>query len=90
MLKWFYDLRTEIFTFLEMKAIEVPELINDDGVRDLPFLLDLTAYLSELNLKLQNENQLVNQLCIHVKSSRPLGNSTSELQQIPFATCLTT
>jgi hypothetical protein len=76
MLKRFYDLRTEIFTFLEMKAIEVPELINDDGIRDLAFLLDLTAYLSELSLKLQGENQLVRQMYIHVKFSGPLGNST--------------
>jgi hypothetical protein len=52
MLERFYDLRSDIYTFLEMKAMEVPELINDDWVHNLAFLVDLTAYLNELNLKL--------------------------------------
>jgi hypothetical protein len=45
--------------FLEMKGMEVPELISDDWVCDLAFLVDLTAYLNSLNLKLQGTNQLV-------------------------------
>jgi hypothetical protein len=50
-----------------MKCMGVPELIIDDWLRNLAFLVDLTAYLNELNLKPQDGNQLVHQLYSHVK-----------------------
>jgi hypothetical protein len=53
-----------------MKDVEVPELISDDRLFDLSFLADLTAYLNELNLKIQEENKLVHQLYSHVKNSQ--------------------
>lgn len=62
MLQWFYDLGSEILTLLEMKGIEVSELINDNWIRGRSFLVDLTTYLNETNLKLHGENQLVHQL----------------------------
>ena len=43
--------------------MEVPERINDERVHYITFLLDLTGYLSELNLQLKAENQFV-----HVKT----------------------
>jgi hypothetical protein len=45
--------------FLDMKGLEVSELISDDWEHKLAFLLDLTAYLNELNKKQQDENHLV-------------------------------
>jgi hypothetical protein len=68
MLKQFYDLGSEIFTFLEIKGKEVPELINDDWVYDPACLVDLTAYSNEPNLNLQDKNQLFHQLFSHVKT----------------------
>ena len=67
MLKQFYDLREEIFTFMDMKGRFVSELQNEDQIRDLAFLGDLTSYLNELNLKLQGRGQLVHDLHKHVK-----------------------
>jgi hypothetical protein len=62
MLKEFYDSSQEIFIFLAIQIMEVPEHMNDEMVHDIAFLLDMTAYLSELHLKLQAENHLVLQL----------------------------
>jgi hypothetical protein len=42
-----YDLRSQIFTFLEMKIMEVLQLINDCSVRDPAFLVNLTDDLKE-------------------------------------------
>lgn len=46
----------------------MPELINDEWIGDLAFLMDFAAYFNEMNLKLLGENQLVNQLYNHVKT----------------------
>ena len=67
MLKQFYDLREEIFTFMDMKGRLVSELQNEDWIRDLAFLVDLTSYLNELNLKLKGRGQLVHDMYKHVK-----------------------
>ena len=37
----------------------VPELENEKWLTDLAFLVDLTAHLNELNMRLQGENQLI-------------------------------
>lgn len=42
-----YDQRSQIFTFLEMKIMEVLQLINDCSVRDPTFLVNLTDDLKE-------------------------------------------
>ena len=67
MLKQFYELREEIFVFMEMKGRSVSELKNEDWVRDLGFLVDLTSHLNELNLKLQGKGQLVHDMYKHIK-----------------------
>ena len=67
MLKQFYELREEVFVFMEMKGKSVSKLQNEDWVRDLAFLVDLTSYLNELNLKLQGRDQLVHDLYKHIK-----------------------
>ena len=68
MLKRFYDLRSEIFTFMEMKGKSIPELSDDGWVRDLAFLVDFTSYLNELNSKLQGKDQFVHQLYSHIRT----------------------
>ena len=59
-LKRFYDLRNEIKSFMESKTKFVPELDDENWLTDLAFLVDLTAHLNELNMRLQGENQLIN------------------------------
>jgi hypothetical protein len=44
------------------KWYESSKLISGDWVHNLGFLVVLTAYLNELNLKLQGENHLVYEL----------------------------
>ena len=68
MLKRFYELRSEIFTFMEMKGKSIPELSDDGWVRDLAFLVDLTSYLNDLNSKLQGQGQFIHQLYSHIKT----------------------
>ncbi|KAG8239704.1 hypothetical protein J437_LFUL019045, partial [Ladona fulva] len=60
MLKRFYDLRNEIKCFMDSKGKPVPELVNENWLADLSFLVDITAHLNELNMRLQGENQLIN------------------------------
>jgi hypothetical protein len=66
--KEFNDPRGGIFTFLVIQIMEVPELINDERVHYITFLVDWSVYLSELNFQLQAENQLVQQKYSHVKT----------------------
>lgn len=82
MLKRFYDLRSEIHTFMDMKGVYVPELTNDKWLQQLAFLVDLTTYFNELNMKLQGQNQLVHQLYGHIKTfENKLGLWESQLKK---------
>ena len=45
---------------MESKTKFVPELDDENWLTDLAFLVDLTAHLNELNMRLQGENQLIN------------------------------
>ncbi|MBN3299698.1 GTD2B protein, partial [Amia calva] len=56
-LKRFFDLRTEVKTFMEEGRLHVPELDDSQWVMDLAFLVDITQELC--NLKLQGPGQLV-------------------------------
>ena len=68
MLKRLYDLRDEIATFMDMKGKIIPELSDDNWVRDLAFLVDLTMHFNDLNTKLQGQGQFVHHLYSHVKT----------------------
>lgn len=60
MLKRFYELRSEVKSFMEAKGKGVPELQDEEWLADLAFLVDLTAHLNELNTRLQGQKQLIN------------------------------
>ncbi|KFD63472.1 hypothetical protein M514_24398 [Trichuris suis] len=67
MLKRFYLLRQEIVTFLEMKGQNTDEIRDENWLQDLAFAVDITARLTDLNLKLQGKNKLITQLYGDVK-----------------------
>ncbi|KAK1333566.1 LOW QUALITY PROTEIN: hypothetical protein QTO34_005951, partial [Cnephaeus nilssonii] len=68
MLMRFYELRDEVRQFMEMKGKPVRELIDSKWLCDLAFMVDITNYLSELNVKLQGPNQLLSTLLSKVIS----------------------
>lgn len=68
MLKRFYELRNEIADFMKIKDKPLSELSDPKWICDLAFLVDLTGYLNDLNLKLQKQGQLVNDLYSHLKA----------------------
>jgi hypothetical protein len=51
-LKRFYDWRQDIADFMDIKGNTIKQ-VKDEWVCDLAFLVDVTGYLNELNLKLQ-------------------------------------
>ncbi len=55
----FYSLREEVKQFVEMKGKPAVELSDNKWLCDLAFMVDITKYLSELNVKLQGPNQLL-------------------------------
>jgi hypothetical protein len=52
MFECIHELRIEIYIFLEMKGLEMPEFISDYWVHNLAFLVALTANLNETYMKL--------------------------------------
>jgi hypothetical protein len=68
MLKQFHDSRQDIADFMDIKGNTINQVKDDEWVCDLAFLLDVTGYLNELNLKLQKQGQLVHELHGHVKA----------------------
>jgi hypothetical protein len=63
-----FKLREEIDLFLITKDKQVKELSDPKFNFDLAFMVDLTAYLNELNLKLQGESQLVVEMFNQIKT----------------------
>lgn len=53
MLKRFYELRSEIKCFMDSKGKPVSEFEKENWLADLAFLVDITAHLNELNMRLQ-------------------------------------
>ncbi|GBP94355.1 General transcription factor II-I repeat domain-containing protein 2B [Eumeta japonica] len=66
-LKRCYELRNEIADFMQIKN-PLSEMSDPKWIRDLALLIDLTGYLNDLNLKLQKQEQLVNNLYSHLKA----------------------
>ncbi|GBP38868.1 General transcription factor II-I repeat domain-containing protein 2B [Eumeta japonica] len=67
-LKRFYELRNEIADFMQINNKPKSEVSDPKWICDLAFLVDLTGYLNDLNLKLQKQGQLVNDLYSHLKA----------------------
>jgi hypothetical protein len=61
-------LREQIDLFLITKDKQVKELSDPKFTFNLAFMVDLTAYLNELNLKLQGESQLVVEIFNQIKT----------------------
>jgi hypothetical protein len=61
-MKKFYLLRQEIIMFLEMNGQNTDEIKDESWLQDLVFAVDITAQLTDLNLKLQGKNKLITQL----------------------------
>nr|KAF6501055.1 hypothetical protein HJG59_008042 [Molossus molossus] len=63
----FYKLWGEVKQFMEVKGKPVRELNDSKWLCDLAFVVDITKYLSDLNVKLQGANQLLSSLLSNVK-----------------------
>lgn len=61
-LKRFYLLRQEIIMFLEMKGENTSTITDAPWIQDLAFAVDITAHLTDLNLKLQGKNKIITHL----------------------------
>jgi glutaredoxin-related protein len=67
-LRRFYDLRQDIADFMDIKGNTINQVKDDVWMCDLAFLVDVTGYLNELNLKLQKQGQLVHELHGHLRA----------------------
>ena len=67
-MKRFWDLKEAIQTFIESKGQDISFLKDDAWLNNFAFLTDITNQLSELNVKLQGKDQLVNKMIEHVSS----------------------
>ena len=79
MLKRFYDLIDEISTFMDMKGKIILELSDDNWVRDLAFLVDLTMHFNDLNTKLQGQGGPV--CSSSVQSCENISKQTSTVEK---------
>jgi hypothetical protein len=50
------------------KGKTVPQLSDDKWILEFAFLLDITTYLNELNVKLQGKGKLLSDMFSYVKS----------------------
>jgi hypothetical protein len=66
-LKRFFHLRSEIDIFMTEKGENVPQLSDEKWILELAFLLDITTYLNELNVKLQGNGKFLSDLISDVK-----------------------
>lgn len=65
MLARFYKLRKEVKQFMEIKGKPVVELSDGKWLCDLAFIVDITKYLSEVNVKLKVRTS-VSALCFQM------------------------
>ena len=62
MLGRFFELRKDIWDFLDKKGLDYPQLCDPEWISNLAFLVDITKKLNELNLQLQGKEHLVHNL----------------------------
>jgi len=67
-LKRVWDLREEIQDFCVKKGNDIPQLSDADWMADLGFAVDVTALMSELNVKLQGKGLFVHDMYSAVKA----------------------
>ncbi|KAK4325160.1 hypothetical protein Pmani_004313 [Petrolisthes manimaculis] len=63
----FYEQRDEVKQYMEMKGTPVMELSDTKWLCDLAFMVDITKYLSKLNVKLQGHKHLLSSLLSNVE-----------------------
>ena len=68
MLTPFHLVRNEIGQFMDMQENSVVELSGNRWLCDLAFMVDISKHFSELSIKLQGPNQLLNYMFAKVKS----------------------
>ncbi|XP_069506309.1 general transcription factor II-I repeat domain-containing protein 2A-like [Ambystoma mexicanum] len=64
----FWSLLNEIKTFMTNKGKDVTLLDDASWLNDLAFLVDITKYLLDLNIKLQGKDQFAQRLYEHIQS----------------------
>ena len=64
----FYLLQNEIGQFMDMQGNPVVELSDNRWLCDLAFMVDISKHFSQLNIKLQGPNQLLNSMFAKIKS----------------------
>ncbi|KAI6647016.1 General transcription factor II-I repeat domain-containing protein 2A-like [Oopsacas minuta] len=75
-----WSLLEEIKTFMTIKEKDVSFLDDDQWLNDLAFLVDITKYLADLNLKLHEENNsLTTCMSMSKRSSTNYNYSTNNL-----------
>ena len=67
-LKRFYELRHEIYLFMNDKQKPVLELSNDEWLLDLCFLVDIVEKLNQLNISLQGKDNLIIDSCNYINA----------------------
>ncbi|GBP57949.1 General transcription factor II-I repeat domain-containing protein 2A [Eumeta japonica] len=68
--KRFYELKNEVADFMQIKNKPLSELSDPKWICDLAFLIHLTGYLNDLNLKLQKQGQLVNGIADYSRKTK--------------------
>ncbi|XP_065665362.1 general transcription factor II-I repeat domain-containing protein 2-like [Hydra vulgaris] len=66
-LKVFNHLKTKIFQFLETKEQDISDIKITKFLQDLPFLVDITKQLNDLNIVLQGKNKLITTMFDNVR-----------------------
>jgi len=66
----FWSLKSEIKSFMSDKSKDVTFLEDDVWLSDLAFLVDITKYLADLNIKLQGNELLVHNMfeCVNISA----------------------
>ena len=67
-LKRFWDLKSEIKEFCEVKGKTIPELSDKDWMADLTFAVDVTAMMNKLNTQLQGKGLFAHEMHSHLKA----------------------